>query len=391
MRATLIALQIAASLSLVAGSTLMVRTVMAMLNADLGIDASSVLMSSMTLRHSKYPDAASRLALFERTLSRLAETAGMQSAALCSSWPLQQPRLRAIEIEGPAGRTSGRAAVHVVSEAYFSTFSIPVRSGRVFTAADRLGGEAVAIVSETLARRTWPGGQSPVGQRLILPPAESPDQAMPQPKVVVGVVADVRQDPADTDAADVYLPFRQAPDRFTHVLVKTNVAPDAWLPQLRPAFRDIDPEISVARAQPVQDLVDESRARPRFLASLLAAFALLAGFVAVVGAYGMTAYAVRQREREIAVRIAIGANPRSVMGLFLRQGGVMIGAGLALGLIGAVGAGRLLESQLFGVQASDPGAIGTAVLALAGSALLAVWWPSRRATQIDPVAALRAD
>jgi putative ABC transport system permease protein len=181
------------------------------------------------------------------------------------------------------------------------------------------------------------------------------------------------------------------PERFAVAIVRTSGSPGGWLAPLRSAFRDIDPEISVTRARPLQEVAGEIRSRPQFLASLLAAFATIAAFIAIVGVYGMIAYGVRQREREIAVRIAIGANPRQVSRLFLREGGIVLAAGLALGIAAALATGRLLESQLFGVRPEDPVALATAVAAFGAAGLFAVWWPSRRAAATDPAIALRIE
>lgn len=173
--------------------------------------------------------------------------------------------------------------------------------------------------------------------------------------------------------------------------MRTRATPVSLLSPFQSAFRDIDPEISVRTPSALQTTVDELTARPRFLASLLAAFASVAALLTLVGVYGLIAYAVRQREREIAVRLALGADPARLTRLFVRQGAFMLIVGLALGVFGAVGAGRLIESQLFGVTSRDPVALaGTAgVFALAG--LFAIWWPARRATAADPALALRAE
>ena len=160
---------------------------------------------------------------------------------------------------------------------------------------------------------------------------------------------------------------------------------------MRGAFHDVDPEIPV-NARPLRGAIEDNGAvRPEFLASLLGVLAAIAAFVAVVGVYGMMAYAVRQREREIAVRIAIGADPRHVTQVFVREGATILAAGLALGVAAALASGRLLESQLFGVKSDDPIAVLAAATAFGTAGLLAVWWPSRRAAETDPAIALRTE
>jgi len=182
----------------------------------------------------------------------------------------------------------------------------------------------------------------------------------------------------------------QAPDRFAVAMIRTEGDPQGWLPAVRSAFHAVDAEIPM-NARPLQRLVEETRSRPEFLASLLAVLAAIAALVAIVGVYGMMAYAVRQREREIAVRIAIGANPRHVTQVFMREGAMVLGAGLALGIAAALASGRLLESQLFGVRSDDPIAVLAAAAAFGTAGLLAVWWPSRRAAETDPAIALRTE
>ena len=210
-------------------------------------------------------------------------------------------------------------------------------------------------------------------------------------RTIVGVVGDVRQGPADVDLADLYVPILQPPGRFAFALMRTSGGDAPAIAALRSAFRDIDPEISVFRAGPLQARVDELTAGPRFVASLLSAFAAIAALLALVGVYGVIAYAVRQREREIALRLALGANPAQLIWLFVRKGSWILLGGLGLGLMGALAGGRLIESQLFGVTARDPLAFAGAVAAFGVAGLAAVWWPSRRAARTDPAIALRLE
>jgi putative ABC transport system permease protein len=390
IRAGLIAVEIALSLTLLAGSALMLRSVLSLLHTDLGFTADRILNASMTLRQQRYPDAPSRAAVFDRLATRLGTIAGVEAVGLTTAWPLQQPRVQPIERVDGSGRSGSRAALHGVSDTYFTTLGIHTTAGRGFGKTDRIGSPPVAVVSEALARRLWPGA-SALGQRVSVPQSQERGEPVPVEREVVGVVGDVRQDPSDVDLADLYVPMQQAPTRFAFVLVRTNGMPTAWLAPLRSAIREIDPELAMDRARPMQVAVDEVTARPRFLAWLLGAFAAIAALLALVGVYGVIAYAVRQREREIAVRLAIGADPGQITRLFLRQGGVLLLTGLALGVVGALAAGRLIESQLVGVTPRDPMALAMAVVAFATAGLVAIWWPSRRAGATDPAIALKAE
>ena len=390
MRTALIALEIAVSVALVAGSALMIRSVTTMLRTDLGFATERILNVSVTLRQNKYPDPSSRLALFERMSSRLSAVPGVESVAMTTAWPLQQGRLVPLTIPDAAAEASTRAAVQSVNDAYFSTLRIPILVGRAFTASDRLGAEPVAIVSQTLARRLWPAGNA-IGSRIVIPDDRDDAEPVPVSRVVVAVVGDVKQFPADTDLAEAFVPLLQPPGRFVVALVRTAGAPEDWLPQIRTAYRDIDPEIAIQRSRSLATVMNEMTARPRFLTWLLTSFALIAAVLALIGAYGVIAYAVRQREREIAVRLAIGADPARITRLFLRQGSWILAVGLAVGVAAVLAGGRLLESQLFGVTARDPLTLTAAVVAFAWAGLAAIWWPARRAATTDPALALRAE
>lgn len=388
VRTALIALEIAVSVALVSGSALMIRTVVTLLRTDLGFAGERVLNVPVTLRQNTYPDPASRLALFERMSSRLSAVSGVDSVGMTTAWPLQQGRLSPLTVPNRAEGT--QAAIQSINPEYFSTLQIPILAGRAFTPSDRLGTEPVAVVSDTLARRLWPAGNV-LGSVIVIPENRDGDEPIPVSRFVVGVVRDVKQVPADIDLADAYVPISQTAGRFVYALIRTAGAPEEWLPQVRSAFRDIDPEIAVQRSASLATAMNEATARPRFLTSLLTAFALIAAALALVGAYGVIAYAVRQREREIAIRLAIGADPSRIMRLFLRQGSWIIAIGLIVGIGAVLAGGRLLQSQLFGVTPRDPLTLAAAALAFGTAGLAAIWWPARKAATTDPALALRAE
>jgi putative ABC transport system permease protein len=390
IRSVLIALEIAVSLTLLTASTLMLRTTIRLLNVDLGFDARGVVMGSITLRQNRYPDASARAAVLERMTTRLAAMPGMESVGLTTAWPAQQGQAQALEARDGSAPSQARAAVHGVSAGYFDTLRIPLRAGRPFDQRDRLGSQPVAIVSQALARGLWPDGEA-VGRRVTIPQQSDGGDPVAVERLVVAVAADVRQDPSDTELADAYVPLPQAPGRFAFALMRIPSLPGGEMSSLRAAFRDVDPEMALNRPGPLQDRVDALVARPRFLAALLTAFAAIAALLALVGVYGVIAYAVRQREREIAVRMALGADRSRLVRLFVREGAAILAAGLALGLLAATLAGRLLESQLFGTPPRDPIALGGAAAAFAVAGLVAIWWPSRRAASTDPAVALRAE
>jgi putative ABC transport system permease protein len=385
-----VAVEIAVSLTLLVGSSLMLRTVVALLHTDFGFTADRVLVAGITLRQNRYPESASRLAAFERIESSVAALPGVEGAGLTTAWPVQQPNLQTVETAGASSSLTARTGVHRVNAVYFPALGIPLVTGRMFAPSDRMGSEAVVLVSESLAARLWPTGDA-VGKRMAVPQEDERGEPGRIQRTVVGIVADVRQGPADEELADAYVPIAQVPGRFAFVLTRTAGDPAALVSPFRAAFRAIDPEISVANARPLQEIVDELVARPRFLASLLTAFAAIAAALTLVGVYGIVAYAVRQRQREIAVRMALGASPGRVTRLFIRQSGVMLAAGVVLGVLAATLASRTIESQLYGVRPGDPVTLAAAVAAFSVAGLFAIWWPSRRAAAMDPAEALRSE
>jgi predicted permease len=389
-RSVLIAVEIAASLALLAGSMLMMRSVINLLHVDFGIEAANVLSVPLTLRQRTYPRPADRLAFYERALARVEAIPGVESVAATNWWPLQPPQPRMLEVERAGGRFEGRAGVIGASPSYFATLGIPFAAGRAFTPRDRIGAEPVAVVSDTLARRMWPD-RSAIGARVTVVEEGERGERRSSTRQVIGIVRDVRQTPEDDDLADLYVPTLQSPGRFSWMYVKTAGAPLTWVPQLRSAFLEIDPEISVDTPTPLQTSIAQQSSRPKFLAWLLGGFSIVASLLALVGVYGVIAYAVRQREREIAVRIAVGADPRRITRLFVRQGSRVMLAGIAIGLVSAIGAGRALESQLFGVPPADPLTLLATTIGFGMAGYLAIWWPARRAATTDPAAALKEE
>jgi putative ABC transport system permease protein len=273
-----------------------------------------------------------------------------------------------------------------VSPGYFETLGIRRLEGRVFDRTD-IAGEPVAVVSRTLARRLWPAGTA-IGQRLLAGGGRGDER--PPWRTVVGVVSDVRQAHTDEDLADVYVAL-QRPGRFASVHVRTDGSPMLWLAPLRRAIRLIDPEASLDATGALTTIVDQQLARPRFLAGLLVVFGGFAVLLALLGVYGVAAYAARLREREIAVRMAVGATARHVTAMFLREGSAILVLGIAGGLFGATAIGRLLEAQLYGVTAKDPTTLAATALAFGAAGLAAAWRPARRAARTDPAVALRQE
>lgn len=385
-RAGLIAVEVAGSLALLTGCGLMLQTVTRLLTVDLGIQPARVITTSVGLRERTYPDVARRTAFYERLQSALEGMPGVTAAALSMPSPLSEFAPQPL---GPAG-TGGVAGMRAIGPGYFATVGLPLLQGREFTVRDRGAAEPVAVVSETVARRLWPG-RSWHGERVLVREGQVTSDTAAVLRTVIGVVRNAPQSPGDEELADVYIPLLQASGRSAGLVIRTGGAPDAWLAELRGVLRGLDPEIPVGPVRALTEVVDEQVARPRFLAALFAGFGGFATLLALIGVYGVIAYAVKQREHEIAIRIAVGADRPAIRRLFLREGGVVLVGGIVMGVPAAFGIGRLLRAQLYGVGPLDAVAPVAAALVLGAAGLLAVWWPSRRASATDPMLALREE
>jgi predicted permease len=349
-----------------------------------------VITGNLGLRERSYPDAPSRIAFYERLLGELRQTPAVAGAVLSSPSPLTEFEPAAILADAAGTAPPSIATFRTVTPGYFALLGVPIRTGRDFLPTDRAGAEPVAILSESAAARLWPR-QDALGRRIrVLERMPSTWDTVSVVRVVVGVVRDVRHAPADSVTAEVYLPLYQLPARFLAMVVRGDQA-RPWLAELRGVLRRVDAEVPVSAVRALPEVLDEQLARPRFLAALFTGFGGFAMLLALIGVYGVIAYAARQREHEIAVRLAVGAAPAAIRRLFLREGALLLGVGLALGVPGALAVGRLLRAQLFGVAPLDIGTLLAAGLGLGAAGLAAIWWPCLRASTTDPVIVLREE
>lgn len=388
-RFALIAVEVAGSLALLTGCGLMVRSVVRMLDVELGMNARGAVAATMALREQSYPEARSRAELYDRVLRGVSELASVTAVAMSNPSPLVSFQTQPMRADDDPGKK--RIALRTVSAGYFELLDISLVRGRLLSAADRDGAEPVAIVSESAARSLWPDRDA-LGRRVqVLSPSTRADSVVAS-ATIVGVVRDVLQSPDDTATADLYLPLQQSAGRFAAIVARPRgampVSPKL-LEDLRRVVAAIDPQLNVSSIEDMGTTLDQQLARPRFLVLMFALFGGFASLLGVLGLYSVIAYAVQQREQEVAVRMAVGASRPSIIRLFVREGMIVTGIGLAMGIVGAINIGRLLEGQLFGVRAVDTPTMAAAAAALVVVALFAVWWPARRAALTDPARALR--
>jgi putative ABC transport system permease protein len=261
---------------------------------------------------------------------------------------------------------------------------IPLERGRFISEIDKRGASLNAVVSRSLANRFWPT-QDPIGKRIKV------DIGVQVPwMTIVGIVGDVRFQGLDAGPTlAVYQAFAQQTWRSMAFAVRTEGPPQALIPAIRREVAAIDRELPVFNITPVETMIEDSIAKPRFHALLILSFAIVALALAVIGAYGVMSYAVGQRTQEIGIRMAMGASPRDVLHMIMREGLTIVAIGCAAGLAGALACGRLIAGFLFQTAPTDFGALAAITLVLAGATLLACYLPARRATRVDPMTALR--
>ncbi|MGQ0650299.1 MAG: ABC transporter permease [Gemmatimonadaceae bacterium] len=385
VRALLIAFEIGGSLALLVGCGLMIRSAVNLVRVDRGFESDRVVRSRIAFPGRAFPDAQSVLGFLDRMTERI--SARSQSPVAFTSWPpfVETPK-HLVQTEGmESGGTS--AGMVAVSAGYFATLGITLRQGRDFTVTDRVGTERVVVVSETLALRLWPA-QGAIGRRLRTVNPLIPNARPSEWRTVVGVVGDVRQRFADEERGEVYTAYLQEPpDRFASFYFRSDRPALSWSEPLHTLIAELDSRVMVSEPLALAS-DDRELAETRFLTSLLTGFAIFAGFLATVGIYGVTAYAARQREREVAIRIALGATRREVVGMFLREGSVVLMIGVIIGVLAGAALARVLSNQIHGVGPFDLTTVLVSSAAMALASALATWWPARRAATANPLGAL---
>jgi predicted permease len=343
---------------------------------------------------------AQRLAVqrFERLYPELATLPGVSSVAATVGLPMSDLGSNGLyAVEGKHTFAPGvelpQANFRLASPGYFRTMGIPVVRGRDFSAVDGEDGQFVAIISEALARQTFPG-EDPIGRQLrFVPRLDEPD-APPQPwRTIVGVVPTFQQG-NDSDTfrnTVVYLPFLHAPDRFSSLIVRSTLPPASVMAAVRSVVQSIDADQPVFSIETVEQVFANERSIYRIFATLFAVLATIGVVLSAIGVYGVIAYAVTQRTQEIGVRVAVGASRWDVTWLFLRKGLVQVAIALAIGLPAAVALGAVARLRLVEIEPHDPVTLVGITLVIAAVALVSCVVPARKAARVDPLTALRVE
>jgi len=383
---------VAFSYALLIGAGLMVRSFIQLDRVNPGFVAQRVVAVGFDLNWSKYHADKDRLGIYRRIMSKIAELPGILSAAASDSFPLDPqsiengPSLQAFLIEGETraqAETTPVASMRIASPEYFRTLGIPLMGGRTFRENDNEDAERVAVISRSLAHKRW-GDQEPVGRRVTFNLGKTWTR-------IVGVVGDVKETSLAQPAPDqFYVPVAQAPS-IGSVLVRTagDVTPLAG--QVRGAIHQLDPQVAVTYVKTLDEARTDAEASPRTVARVFGLFAALAFLIAIAGIASMLALWVRQRTRELGIRMALGASPGEIVASLLRQGMTLVALGAAAGIAGAMALTGLLKGLLFQVTTTDPETYAAVSALLLIAALAACWAPARKAARINPQDALRCE
>ena len=400
LRQGLVVAQVAFAFLLLIGAGLLLASFRRVLAVDPGFQPRGVLTATFSLPATRYADEADLLAFNERVMRAVGSIPGVEKAGGTVNIPFGGSYSDSVIFAEGYEMAPGESVVSptraIVTPGYFEALAIPLQKGRFFDHRDTADSRKVVIVDQRLAKRFWPD-QDPLGKRMFLP-SNVENLMDPGPEedrmTVVGVVDEIKMRSRVTAAEPVgvyYFPYSQSPRRWMTLTLKTAGAPEALAGTLRREVAALDPELALFAVQPMQDRLDEDLVSRRASMLLALVFAALALLLAGVGLYGTLAYLVTQRSRELGIRLALGSTASRLFRLVLGEGLAILAVGLALGLAGAIGLGKALESELYGVGALDFGVLAQVALVLAGVSLLACWLPAARAGRTDPATVLTLD
>jgi putative ABC transport system permease protein len=395
MRGALVVVEVGLALVLLVTAGLLLRSFSMLTRVPTGFNPENLLVVNLPLSPQRYGDTSTRTAAVARIIEGVRELPGVRGAAITTGLPMagQGVMIHFNRAAYPPRRPEDyvMAGFRAVTPGYFETIGVPVRKGRTLTERDRDGSPHVAVINESMARQFFPD-VDPLGQHIQFGTEPSPDLPAIE---IVGIVGDVNQSFQVGSKAEMFVPYQQGTDPIlvgmylsTALVVGTRDDPAALTPSVRAAIQAVDPEQPLVNVRTMETAIDNTVAQPRLQMKLLMLFALLAVTLAAVGVYSVMAYTVSQRIPEIGVRMALGATPNRVVAMLVWQGGRLALAGLGLGLVAAVFAGRAAESLLFRVRGDDALTFSVAPVVVVIAALLATYVPARRAARVSLLAAL---
>jgi putative ABC transport system permease protein len=392
LRRLLVIAQVALSLLLLAGAGLLIKSFANLRATKPGFNPQHALVAELILPKAKYPEPEKHRQFFEQILPKLAALPGVEAAGAAFPMPFSNNDSgSAFAIVGQPPRPPGQdfVASHLtITPEYFRAMATPLLRGRDFNSHDTKDSPPVVIVNDVLAAKFFPDGKA-LGQQITLNSLE--DGKPTAPKEIIGIVGGSRHESlAVAPLPEFYIPAAQDPERRMDVVIRTAAVDLVGLQtSLRNIVHEFDKDLFVPTLQPLESRIGTTLAQPRFNMMLMGAFAGVALILAGIGIYGVIAYMVAQRTREIGIRMALGAQKIDMMTMIMRQSFAVIGIGLLAGIFGALGVTRLMSSLLYGVSAHDVWIYASVTIVLSAAALIATWFPARRAMAVDPMVALR--
>ena len=396
-RSALVIAELALALMLLVGAGLLMRSFLRLRSVDPGFHPDHALTFNLTLPDARYAEDEPRVAFFDQLLPRLEALPGVRAVGAVMGVPLVGMHFEiSFKVEGrppvpPSDEPSMQ--IRVASPGYFSALGIPLERGRVFTEDDRPGTPQVVVITESAAKQFFPN-EDPIGKIITLGWGKTDRKGVRRVAGgrIVGIVGDVKDAGLnEPDPPQLYMPLRQWPIGWMSIVMKTAVPPETLTQSARTAVYAIDPDLPVSNVSTLDHIVARSISQPRFYLLMLGTFAALAVSLAGIGIFGVLSYAVSQRTREIGIRMALGAQERSVVGLIIREAFLLVVAGLACGTVAALFLSQTMTKMLFSIHPTDPVTFVTVAGILGGVAMLAAYLPARRATRVDPIVALRAE
>ena len=386
-RKILVGAQVALSVTLLAGAALLITSFMRLSQQNLGFRSQHLWTGAITLPTAQYPDTASRQRFVEQLLNALHDVPGIQNATVSGDTPLNggnQTLYARGDRDLPPLEQRANAPSHDAAPDFFKTWRIPILAGREFNEHDTADSQRVVLISQTGAKKVFPG-ENPIGKTLLVTSAATPCE-------IVGIVGDIRSQRIKQEPGmEFYLPWSQDNFPFVNVAVLSPLKTEAVTKLVQSALSKVNPGLAIAIPQSMDAIVAQALGQARLMMILLGLFAGVALLLAAVGIYGAVAYSVAQRTGEIGVRIALGAQAADVLRLILIQGLMPVVIGLGIGITVALALGRLLRTQLYQVSPHNPALLLTTAIVLGLVALSACLFPARRATQVDPIQALRTE